>query len=306
MNFILNRPAIKAEARRFISENTRWGKMILATFVILLLSGGISFSVNIIKGFNNIFSDYYGYYPGTRGYSLSTNIITILIIPFTIAAAGYYLNHIRGFSPTWQSLYKEGFDHYGKYLLTGFLTNLFTALWTCLLIIPGIVMGFAYSQAKYIIHDNPNLDSTEAIKISKMITKGYKGDLFILYLSFIGWYILTGLTAGILCIYVIPYVETTAAMYYENLKRNAIDTGLVAPEAFGIMPHTAYQNNRPSDNPHYNPPYNNGGFNSRQTQGYSAEGFGKSSDANPNSYNNTEISPEDTFKPGEPDENDIN
>ena len=78
------------------------------------------------------------------------------------------------------------------------------------------------------------LKGKEAIEISKRMTNGFKGDLFSMYFSFIGWYILVGLTGGILSIYVTPYVETTAAMYYENLKRYSIENGIVAPEAFGI------------------------------------------------------------------------
>lgn len=274
MNFILNRTAIKGEARNFISQNTRWWKMTLATLLVYFFSGGISYCFSFVSNIRNGFFGSYNYYQQSMPISFSTNIIAILMIPFSIAAAGYYLNHIRGFNPQWQSLYKEGFDRFGKYLLTGFLTYLFTVLWSLLFIIPGIVMGFAYSQAKYIIHDNPGLDSTEAIKISKIITKGYKGDLFMLYLSFFGWYILTGLTAGILGIYVVPYVETTSAMYYENLKRNAIDTGLVAPEAFGIIPQAPYGTNQQHDNFNYENP-----------------------------YSRTDVSPEDTFKPGDPDNN---
>ncbi|HAQ28299.1 MAG TPA: hypothetical protein DCQ76_00725, partial [Ruminococcaceae bacterium] len=211
MQEILNRPAIKAEAKKFIGQNARWWKMTLATILIYLLSGGISIYVNIAGLIGN--DD-----PSTTvGYSSS--IITLLLIPFTIAASGYYLNHIRGFNPEWKSLYKEGIDNYGSYFVTGLLVNIFTSLWTLLFIVPGIVKAIAYSQAKYVIHDNPRLKGKEAIEISKRMTNGFKGKLFSMYLSFIGWYILVGLTGGILAVYVAPYVETTSAMYYENLKK---------------------------------------------------------------------------------------
>lgn len=276
MQQILNRPAIKAEAKSFIGQNARWWKMTLATIAIYLISGGFSIYVNITTVINR--DD-----PSTTvGYSSS--VITLLLIPFTIAASGYYLNHIRGFNPEWKSLYKEGIDNYGSYLVTGVLVNVFTVLWSLLFVVPGIIKAIAYSQAKYVIHDNPRLKGKEAIEISKRMTNGFKGDLFSMYLSFIGWYILVGLTGGILSIYVTPYVETTAAMYYENLKRYSIENGIVAPEAFGIAPVTGGAQGGNGD-----------------SQSSYAAGNSYSANAHSDPYKAVGINPEDTFKPGNPD-----
>lgn len=276
MQQILNRPAIKAEAKSFIGQNARWWKMTLATIAIYLISGGFSIYVNIATVINR--DD-----PSTTvGYSSS--VITLLLIPFTIAASGYYLNHIRGFNPEWKSLYKEGIDNYGSYLVTGVLVNVFTFLWSLLFVVPGIIKALSYSQANYVIHDNPRLKGKEAIEISKRMTNGFKGDLFSMYLSFIGWYILVGLTGGILSIYVTPYVETTAAMYYENLKRYSIENGIVAPEAFGIAPVTGGAQ----------------GGNGDSQSSYAADSsYSAPVDSDP--YKAVGINPEDTFKPGDPD-----
>lgn len=276
MQQILNRPAIKAEAKSFIGQNARWWKMTLATIAIYLISGGFSIYVNIATVINHDDPS------PTVGYSSS--IITLLLIPFTIAASGYYLNHIRGFNPEWKSLYKEGIDNYGSYLVTGVLVNVFTFLWSLLFVVPGIIKSLAYSQANYVIHDNPRLKGKEAIEISKRMTNGFKGDLFSMYLSFIGWYILVGLTGGILSIYVTPYVETTAAMYYENLKRYSIENGIVAPEAFGIAPVTGGAQGGNGD-----------------SQSSYAAGNSYSANAHSDPYKAVGINPEDTFKPGNPD-----
>lgn len=276
MQQIFNRPAIKAEAKSFIGQNARWWKMTLATIAIYLISGGFSIYVNIATVINHDDPS------PTVGYSSS--IITLLLIPFTIAASGYYLNHIRGFNPEWKSLYKEGIDNYGSYLVTGVLVNVFTVLWSLLFVVPGIIKAIAYSQAKYVIHDNPRLKGKEAIEISKRMTNGFKGDLFSMYLSFIGWYILVGLTGGILSIYVTPYVETTAAMYYENLKRYSIENGIVAPEAFGIAPVTGGAQ---------------GGNGDSQSSYAAGSSYSAPVDSDP--YKAVGINPEDTFKPGNPD-----
>jgi hypothetical protein len=181
------------------------------------------------------YSDGVYYQAQSSGWSFIGNIIKLAAIPFGIAAAGYMLNHIRGFNPEWKSLYIEGKDRFGKYFEVGFITGLVTLLWSLLFIIPGIVKAYAFSQVEYIIHDNPNLSTQDVRKISDLMTKGYKGELFIKDLSFFLWFMLIVCTFGIATIYVTPYMMTVNAMYYENLKNHAIEAGIVAPEAFGIV-----------------------------------------------------------------------
>ena len=49
---------------------------------------------------------------------------------------------------------------------------------------------------------------------------GHKTDLFVLGLSFIGWYILSILTCGILFIWVIPYVQTATVKFLYDIKED--------------------------------------------------------------------------------------
>lgn len=226
---IINRKAIKAEARNFIGQDKRWLNMALACLPLFILQGavssGISFAVRI--GSNDNFS---------FNTSAGGPILSLLFIPFTFAVAGYFLNHLRGFNPEFKSLYKEGFDNYGKYFTVGVMTNLSIFLWTLLFIVPGIIKEFEYFFVGQIIHDNPNLDYKQAKDLSRRMTKGFKGELFFMGLSFILWYILVAITFGIALLYVLPYVSCTTAMYYENLKHTAIVTGIARPEEFGINP----------------------------------------------------------------------
>ena len=48
--------------------------------------------------------------------------------------------------------------------------------------------------------------------------KGHKFDLFYLYLSFIGWFLLSFLTLGIGFFWLIPYMYTAQAAFYEDVK----------------------------------------------------------------------------------------
>jgi uncharacterized membrane protein len=100
------------------------------------------------------------------------------------------------------------------------LVYLYTALWTLLLIVPGIVKGLAYSLTPFIVKDNPQLSPNQAINLSMKMMKGHKFDLFYLYLSFIGWIFLAILTLGIGLLWVIPYMQTSMAAFYLDVKND--------------------------------------------------------------------------------------
>jgi len=147
-------------------------------------------------------------------------IISLIISP--VLSFGLILNFLqisRGKDAD-VKLMGAGFtsDKFGKVWLTYFLVELFTALWSLLFIIPGIVKAYSYMFAPYILADNPELTPRDAINKSKEMTEGYKMDLFILSLSFLGWYLLVAVTFGIAGIYVLPYTNTTIANAYNSLK----------------------------------------------------------------------------------------
>ena len=112
----------------------------------------------------------------------------------------------------------NGFNITGKAVWLYIITNVFTFLWSLLLIIPGIIKIFSYSMAPYILADNPELTANEALTKSKEIMYGHKFDLFVLQLSFFGWYLLGAITLGIAYIYIIPYVNATTANFYNSIK----------------------------------------------------------------------------------------
>ncbi|RHW42043.1 DUF975 family protein [Neobacillus notoginsengisoli] len=101
----------------------------------------------------------------------------------------------------------------GLYLLT----TIYTILWALLLIVPGIIKGIAYSQAYFILKDNPNIVINDAITQSRQLMDGYKGKYFLMTLSFIGWSFLALLTFGIGFIWLAPYFTATLASFYQSL-----------------------------------------------------------------------------------------
>jgi uncharacterized membrane protein len=139
--------------------------------------------------------------------------------PLTLGFLGYYLRKARGENAELKNLF-DGFKLFGKSFLLYLLKVIFIALWSCLLIIPGIVKSLSYSMAFFILRDNPEIKATEAITGSRKMMKGYKGKLFGLCLSFIGWGILSVLTLGIGFLWLYPYVSLSLANFYEGIKQN--------------------------------------------------------------------------------------
>ncbi|MDR2629739.1 MAG: DUF975 family protein, partial [Spirochaetaceae bacterium] len=71
--------------------------------------------------------------------------------------------------------------------------------------------------------DNPNIGALEAITQSRKIMAGYKGKLFGLYLSFIGWGLLCCLSFGIGFLWLVPYISMSVTNFYEELiKQNLV------------------------------------------------------------------------------------
>ena len=119
-----------------------------------------------------------------------------------------------------------------------FVTELFIFLWSLLLLIPGIYKTYQYYMVPYILSDNPNIPGARARSISRAMTDGEKLNIFLLELSFIGWYLLGGLCLGIGVFFVNPYYEATKAELYIYLRDRAIQTGMVQPEELGLVFHT--------------------------------------------------------------------
>jgi uncharacterized membrane protein len=114
------------------------------------------------------------------------------------------------------------FEGFKKSFLNSFLaellSKLFIFLWSLLFIIPGVIKFFSYKMVPYIIAENPDIDAIAAITLSREMMNGHKFRLFKLYLSFIGWVLLSILTLGIGLILLLPYVKLSVANFYRELK----------------------------------------------------------------------------------------
>ena len=103
-------------------------------------------------------------------------------------------------------------------LVTNLLRGLYVALWSLLLIIPGIIASYSYAMTNYILAENPDMAPNDAIAASKEMMKGNKLRFFCLELSFIGWVLLSILTLGIGNIWLVPYMQASYAAFYRDIK----------------------------------------------------------------------------------------
>jgi uncharacterized membrane protein len=122
--------------------------------------------------------------------------------------------------------FKSG--NYGNIVLIMFLRDLFTALWSLLFIVPGIIKHYEYLMVPYIIAENPGMPREEAFLISNKMMMGQKWEAFVLDLSFIGWGILTVMTGGIVGVfYAEPYRQATFAELYSFNRAMAYQNGYI-------------------------------------------------------------------------------
>jgi|AGTN01.3.fsa_nt_gi Predicted integral membrane protein len=155
----------------------------------------------------------------------------LLMPPLTVGYSWFCLCIYRGYRGDIGAMLSTGFNNYGRSLGGILWMELFVILWSLLLFIPGIIKALAYSMTPYILADTQNVSATDALKISMRMTNGHKGKVFVMGLSFIGWLLLSALTAGLLTLfYVGPYMQTSFAGLYEELKNNALRTGAIRPE----------------------------------------------------------------------------
>lgn len=222
------------------------GTAIAVSFLMSLLSGdffvrGLNISNQFKERGNN-----YNFFPAIN-YSIllpafllfsGFAIIYIVLVGnvISIGSRGWFLRYWRGEDPPIGDIF-SGFRSYTAFVSMGLLRSIYVFLWSLLFIIPGIVMAYAYSMADYILCEYPHLSASQALNLSKRITNGFKGELFIFDLSFFGWHLLNLFTCGVLgIVYVNPYICTSHAGIYESLKYSALQRGVVRPEDFGMVP----------------------------------------------------------------------
>lgn len=182
-----------------------WAPAAIATFIFYVIIFVVNYGIELAVG--------------QEGSLLGT----IITIPLSYGILVLFLDFARGEKIENSKLFDGYTNGFQRIFTTGLLQFIYTVLWSLLFVIPGIIKSYSYSMTYYILKDNPELKNNAAIEKSMQMMDGRKLDLFLLHLSFIGWAILCLLTAGIGFIFLIPYMYTAQAHFYEDLKKESID-----------------------------------------------------------------------------------
>jgi len=144
-------------------------------------------------------------------------ILLILNGAFSLGLAIIFLSLVRKDQPKLDQLF-EGFSRFKVAFLANLLTYIFFILWSVLLIIPGIMAWYSYAMTFFILADEPHLSAIDAISKSKQIMYGNRWKFCCLGLRFVPWALLCIPTLGIGVLWILPYLYTSMALFYEDVK----------------------------------------------------------------------------------------
>lgn len=201
----MNSQYLKTEAKKQLTN--RWTLALVTLLVANILTGALTFDKKVY--FSN-----YGYV------SISFSILFLLLGGVIRAGKCRFLLNMTKNDDS--AMFTDLFSQFNIYLKTlglHLLITLITAIGFILLIIPGIIISYMYSQAFYILVENPDMSITECLSASRTLMMGEKWNLFILNLTFIGWLILGAITLGIAFLWISPYFELTCTNFYLSIAR---------------------------------------------------------------------------------------
>lgn len=204
----MNRAELKSTAK----EQLR-GRLGLA-IITVLVSNLIINSYNMSKGVDFVIEI-------SENLTLTLNLISLIFGGVVSTGLSKFLLNftINREVPKFADLFSQ-FKIFFKALGLFILMVIAIILGTLFFIIPGIIVALKFSQAFYILAENSNKGIFECLEESSNLMHGYKWELFVLHLSFIGWELLAVLTFGIASLWINPYQKVTEANFYLKLKYN--------------------------------------------------------------------------------------
>lgn len=208
-----------------------WAAAVVATIIIMVISTLLSLPSTLlslalvdasvavaVQGIDLVTLNYVGY-----------GLIFLIICPLAVGAASAFRRLLTaGDGNVTSNMVDDTLSGYWRNVWGMLLMCIFITLWSLLLVIPGIIKSFSYAMTPYILKDYPELSANQAINLSRKMMKGHKFDLFCLMLSFLGWVILSMFTLGIGYLWLAPYMYTTMAAFYEDVKADYESRQVVA------------------------------------------------------------------------------
>ena len=230
---IIDRTAVKLQAKQLIRESRP--SMLTAALLYTLLTATVGWLSLRLTGVDTAAMNEMLQYASdgnteavmalmakstpSAGASLIDSLLRLAMSIVGVGFSLFVMNSVRRTQPVFGNLL-DGFGMFPRVLFLIVLQIVFIFLWSLLFIIPGIIAAYRYSFAVYVMIDHPEMSAMDCLRESKRLTDGYKGQLFLLDLSFILWLLLTMIPVigYIAQVYVTPYKESAKVLYYEQIS----------------------------------------------------------------------------------------
>ena len=207
---IIDRKRLKADTRQLLRGAPVSPKAMVALYL------GIALVLDLLVSF-----------VGDIGIA-STFISVLTTLLLLVLSAGFTLfcMDIRNGEETGLLTLFDGFSFVGKIIGLHIVMSALIFLWSMLFLFPGVIAAYRYRFAIYNLLEDPGLGIFEALNMSKRQTMGYKVQLFMLDVSYVGWMILADLPSILYSSYV--QVEAVASSSFSALV--GLQPALASPE----------------------------------------------------------------------------
>ena len=209
---------IMAEAQPSSITILRGIALVMILLAAFLLTGPLSigikkFFLNLARGERGRVGDLFAGFQNGSGYYWRTVwvplIIVMLVTGWAMAAlipAGILGYEYLSFTKTTL----QSHDTRVLFAILGGIIALFVLLKAC-----------NYSMAGYLLADDPSLGAWEAVLKSAGMMKGCVWKFSCLGFRFLGWILLLPLTLGLGALLLLPYIATSVAHFYDDVKGRA-------------------------------------------------------------------------------------
>lgn len=230
----INRTAIKRNAKLLIAHTSPSPILVFLVYLLIALtifylsesiSGELKVTQELLEQYQAGHYDFVPELPKIGGWANFLLIaLSVMNIMLFAGMTIYCLEICQMRKGSVGNLF-DGFGMFWRVLLLMILEAIFIYLWMLLLIVPGIIAIYRYRMALYILIDNPELGPLDCLRESKRLMTGHKWELFVLDLSFLGWYLLCLFPPA--SVWVEPYTRITYTNYYlalRDMPRSSFDT----------------------------------------------------------------------------------
>lgn len=224
----INRIRLKDNAKGFLKSHYLFSLVICA--IVIMLCGQDTF-LTVRLDWNNSQIFYFSFsglwFLVTR---LIFSVITWIIVyilrififnPLIVGKKRYFIGH--NYDSIGDLFYAFHSERYFNIVKTMFIKDLIIFISTLFFVIPGIIKLYQFRMVDYLLAQDPSMQTTEILKLSKEMTMGRKMEIFYLDLSFIGWLIVGNFFGGLLLFFIQPYFDATYAQLYFELRTEEWD-----------------------------------------------------------------------------------